>query len=167
MHYISNHTGITITIVKCAQDWQRLIHTHQYHVPIQYRPRLIQSSWVALYMPGWYSHNPHSVCYVAHMSNLHIMRRLEYLPDQPHHPHAHHLYAIITCDALYELRIPIVSKRWRRVGIHHTTWGALMRSYDLGALSLITQRMHAHATSNHDSYDLFDLCTPITQTQIR
>lgn len=166
MHHIDNHTGITVAIVKREQDWQRIIHSQQYHIPERYSASVIQSSWVAWYMPGWYSNQPHCVRYVSHISNLQIMCRRDYIPDEPHHPHAHHLYAILTFDALYELRSPLTSQHWRRIGIYATTWGALTRAYDLSALTQVTRRMRTHPSLTHDSYELFDLCIPMTATSL-
>lgn len=166
MHRIDNHTGITIAIVKRPQDWHRMTQTKQYHVPVRHSTSIIQSSWLAWYMPGWYSTQPHSICYVSQMTDLSIMPRHTYLPDEPHHPHAQHLYAILTFDALHELRIPITSRYWRRISIHHITWGVLTRTYDLGALTQVMRRMQTHAPGSSDTYDLSDLCVPITEARI-
>lgn len=167
MHHINRHTGITIAIVKQPRDWQRLTLTHQYHVPVRYCASIIQSSWIAWYMPGWYSSQPHCIRYVSSITDLSIMPRYAYLPDEPHHPRAQHLYGVLTLDTLYELHVPLVSQHWRRIGIHHTSWGALTRAYDLGALTRITKRMRTHVLSAGETFELFDLCMPITQTPDR
>jgi hypothetical protein len=157
---ISTHTHISIALVKRPQDWQRIEHTRRYHLPIRHVAHILQSPWIALYLPGWHTTHPHCIRHVASISALTIMPRHAYLSDEPLHPRAHQLYAILTLDALYELQVPIVSKRWRRISIHHTTWGALTRTYDLGNLKRIEQRMRSISPSLHDTNEFHDLYEP-------
>jgi hypothetical protein len=154
---ITQYTGVTIAIVKRPQDWQRITHMQQYHLPIRYIPHIMQSPWIAWYMPRWHTIQPHSIHYVAHMKAMTITPRQAYLPHEAAHPRANNLYAVLTFDAIYTLRAPIISIRWRRIGIHYTTWGALVRTNDLGALSQVHQRMHAYAPGIIDSDELCDL----------
>lgn len=159
MHQLHNQTGITIALVKRPQDWRRIEQAQQYHLPIRHIVRIIQSPWIALYMPRWNTTHPYSIRHIAHMTSLTIMPRYAYLPDEPNHPRASDLYAILTFDAIYALRVPITSAYWRRVSIHHTTWGVLTRTYDLGALAQIQRHLRT-TTFTHDDAELFDIFTP-------
>ena len=140
MEPITPDTGITIAIVKRAIDWQRITTTHQYHIPVQYMARIIHNQWVAFYFPRWHSHQAHSIQYVGTIASCTIMPRCTYI-DEPHHPHAHRDYVVVTFDTIYRLAVPIYSNRWRRISVHHTTWGILVRAYDLGALRHVACHM--------------------------
>jgi hypothetical protein len=158
MQQITNRTGVTIALIKRPQDWQRLLHTHQYHLPVRHVTRIMQSPWVAFYMPSWHTTHPYCIRHVGHMTAMRITPRHTYLPDESTNLRADDLYAILTFDVMYTLRIPIFSAHWRRISIHHTTWGVLTRSYDLGALTHITRQLHSHTSA--DDAELFDLFEP-------
>jgi len=89
-----------------------------------------------------------------------IAPRCAYLPEEHTHPRAHQLYAILTFDVIYTLRMPISSAHWRRISVHNTTWGALTRTYDLGSLNRITQQTKKHTTTDVDNTELFDVFEP-------
>lgn len=93
-----------------------------------------------------------------------IAPRRVYLPDESANPRADQLYGILTFGAIHTLRVPIMSARWRRIGIHHTTWGTLTRTYDLGALTRVTRQLRGHATAGADDTDCFDLLAPDDDT---
>ncbi len=149
-------TPVTVAIVKSPQDWQRITHGKHYHVPLQQCSRIAQSSWIAFYMPHWYTSHPYSIHLVASIQSVAVMQRLHYLPDESTHPHASQLYVVCTLGTMYRLRIPVVSQRWRRISLHQTTFGVLARAYDLGNISHIqraVRRISPH-TSDTDMHDL-------------
>jgi hypothetical protein len=158
MHQITTTTGITIAIVKRPQDWQRILHSKQYHLPVRHVTGVMQSPWVAFYFPRWHTMQAHSICHIGSITAMTITPRRTYLPDEHANPRADQLYAVLTFEAIYQLRVPIRSAHWRRVSIHHTTWGAFTRTYDLGALYRVTQQMHDYR--HIDDFDLFDMCEP-------
>jgi hypothetical protein len=160
VHQLTTTSGITIAIVKRQPDWQHLIQTRQYHIPVRYVTRIIHSPWVAFYIPGWHTTHPHCIRHVASMSAMTIAPRCAYLPEEHTHPRAHQLYAILTFDVIYTLRMPISSAHWRRISVHNTTWGALTRTYDLGSLNRITQQTKKHTTTDVDNTELFDVFEP-------
>jgi len=140
MEPITSDTGIAIAIVKRAQDWQRITTTQQYHIPVQHMARIIQQQWIAFYFPRWHPDQAHSIQYVGTIASCTIAPRYKYI-DEPSHPHAHRNYMVVTFQTIYRLDVPIYSKRWRRIGVHHTTWGVLARAYDLGTLRHIARHM--------------------------
>jgi hypothetical protein len=155
VHQITTTTNITIAIVKHPHDWQRIISARQYHMPVRHIARVMQSPWIAFYLPGWHATQPHRIRHVARITAMTIAPRRTYLPEEPTHPCADQLYAILAFDAIYTLRAPIYSTRWRRISIHHTTWGVLTRTYDLGALHQVARQLQNRTHS--DDVDLFDL----------
>lgn len=160
MQQMNATTGITIGIVKRPQDWQRICHTKQYHMPVRHIPRVMQSPWLAFYMPRWHTTHPYCIRHIASITAMTIAPRRTYLPDESTNPRADQLYAILTFDAIHTLRLPVSSTRWRRISIHHTTWGALMRTYDLGALMRVTRQMQQLSLSSMDDTELFNLFEP-------
>lgn len=159
MHTITADTPITIAIVKRPHDWQRIINTRHYHLPIQHLTRITHTAWIAFYMPGWYTQHAHCIQHVATISAHTIMSRHQYLPDEQHHPRAHQPYIILTIDTIYTLTLPIPSRRWRRVSVQHSTWGALVRADDLGSITRIERHIRtAQVTVTFD--DIHDICIP-------
>lgn len=153
MPEIASDTAISVAIVKRARDWQQLITHHHYHMPIRHLTRISQSPWVAFYLPGWHHAHPHSVTHIAHVHAIDIMMRQSYLPNEDKHPHAQALYLILTFHALYQLPTPIISQRWRRISVMHTTWAAFCRADDVSTLCTITRRLQnriSHVTPQYE-----------------
>lgn len=157
MHTITADTPITIALVKRPRDWQQIINARHYHLPMQHLSRITHTSWIAFYMPGWHTQHAHCIQHVAAISAYTIMSRRHYLPAEHDHPRAHHPYIILTIDTMYTLRLPVPSRRWRRMSVQHSTWGALIRTDDLGSLTRIERHIRtAQATGTFD--DIHDIC---------
>lgn len=143
---IPDETATMVAILKRPSDAHRLLTEHTYHVPSHLLTRVTGCSLMAWYLPGWHP-TPHRLAYWAVISHVTLMSRLQYLPTQAHHPRAHHPYAIVHCSTVSPLVPALMSQRWRRVAVHTTTWGVLMRASDLGQLR---QSTRGHISSSPD-----------------
>lgn len=126
-------TATVVAILKRPSDAERLLTEHTYHLPVHQLTRIAGCSLMAWYLPGWHA-TPHRIAYWGVVSRITVMSRQQYLPSQSNHPHAHHQYAIVHCDEIWPMVPALSSRRWRRITVHTTTWGALVRANDLGQL---------------------------------
>lgn len=136
--FIPDETATVVAILKRPSDAQRLLEAHTYHLPAHQLSRMTGCSLIAWYLPGWHP-TPHRIAYWGMISHITLMSRQQYLPTQANHPRAHHHYAVVHCSEIVTMTPALASRRWRRVSVHVTTWGSLMRATDLGQLGQLDQ----------------------------
>jgi len=136
---IPDDTATAVAILKRSSDAQRLLADHTYHLPVHQLPRIAGCSLMAWYLPGWHA-TPHRIAYWGLITQITLMSRQQYLPTQAHHPRAQHAYAIVHCREVVPLIPELISQHWRRITVHTTTWGALLRANDLSQLGQIISR---------------------------
>lgn len=78
--------------------------------------------YLAFYQPKTFGHEKYCVRRYARVRAVREARRVELLPDQPHHPRAQDLYYKLELGPVRVLDRPVVSQRPRRILFIPTTW---------------------------------------------
>lgn len=132
MSDIHDNQLVIIGIVRNAASWARVQQHQQYYVPIRLLSRVIDTRYIAFYMPAWHPHHAHHITHIAEVHEFNIQPRTNIWPEHATHPRATHLYVVFTLSPVVPLDMPIPSPHWRRVSVHRTTMAALTRMPYLG-----------------------------------
>jgi hypothetical protein len=96
-----------------SQGWYRLPHKHA--------PKGLHAEFVAFYFGRTFGDQKWAIHYYAANRGHELVRRIDLLPNEPHHPRAQEAYVKLQLGPLVRLAEPIVSLRWRRILFLHTT----------------------------------------------
>lgn len=126
-------TPLLVAVVTSAADLARAA-AGWYRVPVAHAPLRLGAEAIALYQTRRCGPDGGQVRWWAPLRRVHLARRRELIPDEPHHPRADALYYRLDLDPLQPLARPIPARRLRRVVFIATTWGRLVTAADLADL---------------------------------
>ena len=140
-----------------------LAHTRGwYRLPAEHAPHVLTSgklSHIAFYQPQSFGEERSLVRWYSPVTSLVLRRRIEVLPEEPHHPNAQRQYYIIGCANMQELPVPIRCHRPRRVVFIPTTYRKLVTATDINHL------FNDSPLENLLSYELYRASIP-TERQL-
>ena len=85
-----------------------------YRIPVRTAPVMVRDGsirYLALYQPRAFGSKAFQVEWCAKVADVSAVKRIELLPDEPHHPQANHDYYKIALKKLRELPQPIISRK--------------------------------------------------------
>ncbi len=117
--------SVLIALVRSPDDWTVALKRNWYRMPVKRGPSEITAKWIAFYMPGSFGDDRWSVSYYAGISDVHVVRRIDLLPDETEHPNAQDPYYAISFAPPIRLARPLRSDRPRRFVWTVATWWRL------------------------------------------
>lgn len=110
-----------------------------YRIPVSDRsPLLLRNgklTHIAFYQPSSFGEDRYTIRWYSPVTSLTVRRRIEVIPDEPHHPNSNKNYYIVGCKDVQELPDPIRSLRPRRRLIFlPTTLKRLLTAKDINQL---------------------------------
>ncbi|HVF09956.1 MAG TPA: DUF559 domain-containing protein [Abditibacteriaceae bacterium] len=94
---------------------------HWYRIPVKSAPSAVVADCIGFYHSQAFGEQAWGVHYCAQIKKRQIVKRIELLPGEPHHPRAEADYYRLELGELQHLVRPILSRRQRRVIFLPTT----------------------------------------------
>ena len=89
---------------------------------------------VAFYLTAAFDDEKWAIHEYARVRGHELVRRVDLLPDEPHHPRARATYYKLQLEPLQRLPRPILSLRWRRITFIQTSGDRLMHALEISDL---------------------------------
>lgn len=125
---------VLVCVVRDPSDWRRVCEAGWYRIPVLHAPRGLAADYLAFYQTGAFGMQGCCVRYAAAVRQIRLVRRVDLLPEETHHPRAAQRYWQYLLAPLEELPLPVPARRLRRVTFIPTTWGQLRRAHDVTEL---------------------------------
>lgn len=137
---------VLVGVLKNPRDLAILENDLWYRIPLASAPKR-PYDYVAFYQPAAFGQEGKRIAYFGPISRREVVRRIDLLPDETHHPRAHDPYLKITLEHLVTLPHPIRNIIPRRLTFGFTTLKRLLESHELLKLFGIppTEQMVASA----------------------
>jgi hypothetical protein len=131
---ISNDARVLVAIVNRQRDMAAARDEGWYRIPLARAPRALHAEYLAFYQTAVFGGERWAVRYLAEVRTVGIATRAALLPSEAGHPRAAERYYRFALGPLCALRVPLPSRRLRRIAFIPTTIGQLLRARDLNEL---------------------------------
>ena len=109
-------TPALVGVITREEDWRLLLDEHWYRIPVRTAPESLPgAAYLAWYQTSVFGAEKWAVNWYARIAGLTKVRRIDLLPDDPHHERAEELYYRVDVDGLLRLPNPIPSRKSRRI----------------------------------------------------
>ncbi len=126
---------VLVGVMPHPRDLEIAQEKHWYRVPVKHAPIGIHAEYIAFYFPQKFPPDLRwAVHFYARRTGHELLRRIDLLPDEPHHPRAQEQYYKLQLGALKQKQPPIASLRWRRITFIHTTWDRFVTAQEINDL---------------------------------
>jgi hypothetical protein len=107
---------VLIAVMNSRRAWEIAQNEGWYRLPVKHAPKgAPHFDWLAFYFTRTFGSNKWAIHYYAPVAGHELVTRLDLIPDQPDHPHAHLWYYKLQLGPLIHKLPPIVARRWRRI----------------------------------------------------
>lgn len=126
---------VLVGVMKRKKDFLIAQQQKWYRVPEGQAPKGVYMEYIALFFGGkTFKEQSGGVHYYARLSGHELVTRLDLLPDEPDHLHAHDQYYKLQFRELQAKVPPILNSRKRRFAFIHTTWDRFVDAKELDDL---------------------------------
>jgi hypothetical protein len=112
---------VIVVFVPNPVDWAIARQKNWYRMPVQHGPAEISAKWIAFYFPGAFGKKRRGIFSFARITGTEVVRRIDLLPEQPHHRRAQEPYHVISFERPMDLARPLRSENARRFVYTFTT----------------------------------------------
>lgn len=128
-------TPALVALVPSRRDWRIINREHWYRIPVASAPENLQLiRWLGFYFPAAFGAERWSVGWLARVTNLSVVRRIDLLPAETDHPRATTPYWRIALTDIAPLPRPIPSARRRRIVFIPTSLERLRSAQEINDL---------------------------------
>ena len=117
---------ILVSVMNKARDLEIARLLGWYRIPLRSAPKVVAVDYLAFYQTGAFNQDKWRIQYLAPVFGHELVKRIELLQDEPHHPQAQQDYYKVQIGPLKQLAEPIVAEDWRRITFFYTT-GELLK----------------------------------------
>ena len=126
---------VLVGVMPHPRDLAIVREQHWYRIPQKRIPGGIHAEYIAFYFTKAFGDDLRWAIHTyARRTGHELVRRVDLLPDQPNHPHAHEHYYKVQLGPLKEKLPPVVSLRWRRITFIYTTWDRFIKAEEINDL---------------------------------
>ncbi|MGA9532674.1 MAG: hypothetical protein WBR18_08170 [Anaerolineales bacterium] len=146
VHRVRSHKGervdiqaddlVLVAVVPSVRDLEIARLLGWYRIPLETAPKTVRVDWLALYQTAALPNEKWSVRCVAPVLGHELVRRVDLLQDEPHHPRAEAPYHKLQLGSLVQLPHAIRAAGWRRFTFLYTTGDRLQAAETLKDLTV-------------------------------
>lgn len=126
---------VLVGVMKRKKDFQIALEQKWYRIPQSQASRGIYMEYIALFFGGRaFGDLNGGIHYYARRTGHELATRVQLLPDEPDHKHAHDPYYKIQFRELQAKVPPILNSRKRRFAFIYTTWDRFISATDIDDL---------------------------------
>lgn len=125
---------VLVVLLNNARDLARARDEGWYRIPVHRAPPRLAAEYLAFYQTRAFGDQAYSVRYLAAVRRIHVLPRVQLLPDEPNHPRAREEYYKIEIGPLEALPRPVPSRALRRITFIPTTLGQLLTAEEINDL---------------------------------
>ena len=129
---------VLIAVVNRQQDLETILTKKWYRIPVKRIPAR-HFDYIAFYQTTALGKQGGKIEYFGRVTKRKKTTRAKLLPQEAHHPHAHHEYYQFTFRTIRRLGRPIVNKPGMRINFGYATLNKLNRARTLASLYGIRQ----------------------------
>src|SRR5262249_21553433 len=134
MDEITPGARVLVAVVTRPADLARARDEGWYRIPLRHAPRALAAEYLAFYQTAAFGAGRWAVRYLAAVRTVGLATRAALLPAEPDHPRVAERYYRFALGPLHTLRVPLPSRRLRRVTFIPTTYGQLLCAQDVAEL---------------------------------
>jgi len=127
---------VLVAIVNNQRDLGIARREGWYRIPVKCAPRRLGAEYLAFYQTKAFDEEAWAVSYYAPIRRVHLVQRVDLLPQEPDHPRAADWYYKIQIGSLRRLPCPVPSHRLRRITFIPTTLARLLSAQEINDLWL-------------------------------
>ena len=135
---MSERGEVLVAIVNDRRDFAMIRDRNWYRIPVSSARKWLKKrwppQWIAFYQTKVFGDEAYSVNYFAQVLDVRIVRRAQLFPNQPPHKRDNHRYYQLVLGPLQKRRLPILSRRWRRIVFIPTTWQKFVTAVEINDL---------------------------------
>lgn len=113
---------VLVGVIKRKKDFKIAREQLWYRVPHAQLPKGVHTNYIGLFFGRGFGEQASRIAYYAEISGHELVTRLDLLPNEPNHKHAHAQYYKLQFRELLAKIPPILNTRKRRFAFIHTTW---------------------------------------------
>jgi len=126
---------VLVAVMNNHRDLELARQQGWYRIPLARAPRQVGGDFLAFYQTAAFAPAERwAVRYYAQIQRVHIVTRVELLPDEVDHPRAGDRYFKVEIGPLHRLPHPVPSQRLRRITFIPTTLQKLLQAQEIGEL---------------------------------
>jgi hypothetical protein len=125
---------VLVAYVPSPADFNYILAEKWYRIPQKFAPKGLYAEYIAFYFGRAFNNDKWAIHSYAPNLGHELAYRIDLLPHEPHHPHAHDVYYRVQLGELVVLPRPIVSLHWRRVLFIHTTGDRFQEAMEINDL---------------------------------
>ena len=129
---------VLIVVVNRPQDLETILTKKWYRIPVKRMP-LRHFDYIAFYQTTAFGKHGGQIKYFGRVTTRKKTTRAKLLPNETHHPRAHHEYYQFSFRTIRKLSRPIVNKPGMRINFGYATLNKLNRARTLASLYGIRQ----------------------------
>ena len=132
----AEESPVLVAVINNLHDFEIASQQGWYRIPVKRVPRRLGAEFLAFYQTKVFGEESWAVNYYAAIRRVHLVQRLDLLPEQSDHPRATDWYYRIEIGSLQRLPHPIPSRRLRRITFIPTTFSRLLSAWEINDLWL-------------------------------
>jgi very-short-patch-repair endonuclease len=133
-----NKGEVLVAILNEPRDFHIASEHGWYRVPVDSAHKRLKGrwppQWLAFYQTKIFADEAYSIRYYAEVLGLRNATRRELFPSEPEGVKSNRVYHQLMLGPLQRLRVPIFSRRWRRIIFIPTTWAKFTGAAEINDL---------------------------------
>lgn len=127
---------VLVGVIRRKRDLERLLNARWYRVPLQQMPDGVMVDYLAFFLSAGAKRafGVSGIYYYARLQGVELVRRIDILPEEPHHPRAQEVYYLCQLGVIETKLPPIINADRRSFSFIYTTWDRFLVAQTLSDL---------------------------------